>query len=215
MSRGVGLNSPQLTVPERWGYPFWEVVRDFAEQGLTRADTGRALGYRSRRFEVLLRENPEHDPFGPYHVVSAYIKDTGEGFRAALQRMADAHYTVAQAAEAIGYSKRETLRAEMRKRGIVIRFDRPSHVPALEKKHGKTLAEILAGMAAKGYSRTRAARETGFKSQAALNYQMKVRGIDVIFTWRRATKGPALEGPHPWRQEQKVAFDKWQSAMRA
>lgn len=199
MSRGIGPNSPQSVVPQRWGYPFWDVVRDMADQGLSRAQTAKALGYRSRRFEVLLRNNPHLDPFEPRLVVATYIRDTGEGFRAALERMAAAHYTLAAASREIGFSTPEALAAAMRDRGVYVRFKRFDVIGAYERKHRTTLAQSLVAMSAKGFSRNAAAKAIGLNSGAALKYQMQIRGIQVEFPRRARSAKPRAGGKHPWR----------------
>lgn len=199
MSRGVGPNSPQMTVPERWGYPFWDVVSDMADQGLSRAQTGKALGYRSRRFEVLLRNNPELDPFESRSIVATYIRDTGEGFRAALERMATAHYTLVAASREIGFSSPEALCAAMRTRGVKVRFKRFDVIGAYERKHKTMLEQALRAMSARGFSRNAAAKAIGLNSGAALKYQMQVRGICVEFPRRARSAKRRTGGKHPWR----------------
>ncbi len=181
MSRGIGPCSPQRTVPERWGYPFWEVVRDMAEQGLSRAQVGKALGYQSRRFLELLREHPEHDPFEPSNIVMGYLLDTGEGFRAALERMARENYSLAAASRVIGYRNPQDLRANMEARGIDLVFGRLDAISEYERKCGKPLATLLADMAERGYTKGQAAKEIGLASRQALSYQMKSRGINIAF----------------------------------
>lgn len=206
MSRGIGPNSPQRVVPERWGYPFWDVVRDMADQGLSRAQTAKALGYRSRRFEVLLRNNPHLDPFESRLVVSTYIRDTGEGFRAALERMAAAHYTLAAASREIGFSTPESLSAAMRSRNVDVRFNRFDAIAAYERKHKTTLEKALAAMSAKGFSRHAAAKAIGLNSGAALKYQMQVRGIEVEFPRRAHSAKRPVGGKHPWRTDSETAI---------
>lgn len=125
MPHGIGPNSPQRTVPERWGYPFWDVVKDFADQGLCRAEVAKAIGYTKQHFGKLLADNPEHDPFEPYGVPSTYVKDTGEGFRDALLRMQAAGYSLTKAAHEIGYSSYQALQYAMDVRGITLVFKRP------------------------------------------------------------------------------------------
>ena len=206
MSHGVGLNSPQFTVPQRWGYPFWEVVRDMADQGLTRAQTGKALGYRSRRFEVLLRENPELDPFESPLVIATYIRDTGEGFREALERMAARHYTLAAASRAIGFSSTPGLIAAMKQRGINVKFKRFDVIAAYERRYATTLEEALKRMSKQGISRNAAARFIGLNSGSALKYQMQIRGINVSFSKTRQEKRTPSTAPHPWRQATEAAI---------
>lgn len=122
MTCGVGPDSPRRSVPARWGYPFWEVVRDFAEQGLNRRQVAEAIGYTKVHFYRLLADNPDKDPFEPYGVVANYVRDTGEGFREALERMAAAGYIISRAAREIGFTHKRSLRYAMRVRGIDVKF---------------------------------------------------------------------------------------------
>lgn len=206
MSRGIGPNNPQRIVPNRWGYPFWDVVRDMADQGLSRAQVGKALGYRSQRFLELLREHPEHDPFEPSSIVIGYLLDTGEGFRAALERMAKQNYTLAAASQAIGYRNPQDMRAAMKARGIDVVFERFDAISEYERKRGKDLATLLTAMAERGYTRGQAAKEVGLASRQALSYQMKVRGIDVVFQLRKAPKRIKSDRPHPWKEDAEVSY---------
>lgn len=139
LSYGIGPNSPQLTVPQRWGYPFWEVVADFADQGLSRFQVARAIGYTEKHFCKLLANNPEHDPFEPYGVVANYIRDTGEGFRDALTRMSAAGYSLSAAAREIGFSSYQPLQYAMRVRGIEITFQKYKAKPKLSTKRRESL----------------------------------------------------------------------------
>jgi len=135
MSRGIGPNSPQRTVPERWGYPFWDVVRDMADQGLSRAQVAQAVGYRATgHFCKLLANNPEHDPFDSYGVPAAYVRETGESFRHALTRMHKAGYLLIEAAREIGYSSYQPLQYAMDVRGIDLVFKRREAVPKEKKE---------------------------------------------------------------------------------
>lgn len=214
MSRGIGPNSPQRTVPERWGYPFWDVVRDMADQGLSRAQVGKALGYQSQRFLELLRENPDHDPFEASNIVLGYMLDTGEGFRSALERMARENYTLAAASRVIGYRNPQDLRAAMRARGIDVVFERFDAIGEYERKRGKDLATLLAAMAKRGYTRGQAAREIGLASRQALAYQMRVRGIDVVFSQRKAFKRVQSDGLHPWREDAEASYQRHNARKR-
>ena len=55
------MNSSKRRIEARWGLPFWTLVKDFAEQGLTRFDTARALGYRPDSFCSMLAAHPKKD----------------------------------------------------------------------------------------------------------------------------------------------------------
>jgi len=120
------MNMTRRRVTERWGVPFWELLKDFADQGLSRFDTARALGYRPDSFCTLLSAHPRKDPFESSNKPLAYLRDTGETFGEAGERMAAAGMTVTEAALAIGYSCPSGLRYAMRTRGISVDFRRPA-----------------------------------------------------------------------------------------
>lgn len=109
-------------IEARWGMPFWDLMRDFAAQGLTRMDTARAMGFANpKTIHTLLRRAPL-DPFPIRHgVPTQYTLDTGETFRAACIRMAPTH-TITEAALILGYTACGSLRHAMRVRGIEVQF---------------------------------------------------------------------------------------------
>ena len=110
-------------VEARWGIPFWSLVADFADQGLTRFDTARAIGYTEQGFCHLLSREPENDPFEPSSRSLAYLLDTGENLRQALERMAKEKRSWAYAAKAIGYSDGHTLKKAAIHRGIIVEMN--------------------------------------------------------------------------------------------
>jgi len=93
------MRTKQREVEERWQQPFWEVVRQLAEQDLTRNDAARALGYSPCAFHQLLTRNPSLDPFEPYGI----LRNLGEPLRDVVLRMAP-KFTVTETALAVGYS---------------------------------------------------------------------------------------------------------------
>ena len=109
-------------VEARWGVKFWDLVTDFAEQGLNRSDTARALGYRVDSFSKLLAANPGHDPFEAFIVAQAYLKDTGETMRQALERLAAEGKTWGDAANVIGYSDGSRLKRAAASRGLTVQL---------------------------------------------------------------------------------------------
>lgn len=113
-----GRNGSRRAVEERWGYPFWEVVRDFAEQGLNRSQVAQALGYSPKGFQELLVDDPENDPFESSNIVAGYVRDTGEGLQSALSDMAARGFTFTEAARAIGFKSPRGLRFALEARGI-------------------------------------------------------------------------------------------------
>ena len=118
----VVKNMTRQRVAARWGLDFWQLIADFAYQGLSRFDTARAIGYRPDSFCTLLSAHPEHDPFDPSHKPSAYVCDTGEPFVEAVKRMADSGMSLSETARAIGYSSTRGLRHAMGVRGVVAEF---------------------------------------------------------------------------------------------
>lgn len=112
-------------ISERWGMPFWDVVRDLEAQSLNRFQAAAALGMDRNGFTLLLRQHPEHNPWGSPNVVANYVRDTGESFRAALERMAAEGYSLNAASRAIGFAGRQQnsgLRYAMKVRGIEVPF---------------------------------------------------------------------------------------------
>lgn len=131
-------------VEERWGVPFWQLVADFADQGLTRFDTARAIGYRPDSFCKMLAQHPKRDPFDASAVALAYLKDTGETIRQALERMAAEGRSWGYAARVIGYSQCDTLKRAAIKRGIIVQMNskhtgRPRLHPVAQKRGDLTL----------------------------------------------------------------------------
>jgi hypothetical protein len=131
-------------VESRWGVEFWQLVSDFAEQGLCRFDTARALGYSPQSFCHLLSRTPGKDPFDPSSRSLAYLKDTGENFRQALERMAKEGRSWGYAARVIGYSDGHTLKKAALHRGISVEMNskhtgRPRVHPVAPKRGDLTL----------------------------------------------------------------------------
>lgn len=114
--------------------PFWDLLKDFADQGLSRFDTARALGYRPDSFCTLLTAHPLKDPFELSNKPLAYLLDTGEPFGVAVKRMAAEGMTITEAALAIGYKGPRGLRHAIEARGIVVEFRRLTRVPKIKRK---------------------------------------------------------------------------------
>lgn len=112
----------QRQIEARWGVPFWQLVADFADQGLPRSDVAKALGYHRDGFYDLLTRNPHKDPFDSSNIVAAYVRESGESFRAALERMAAAGMSKTAAAVAIGYADSWSLGRAMVARGVIVKF---------------------------------------------------------------------------------------------
>lgn len=128
-------NRKRQAIEARWGMGFWELIRNFAEQGLSRRQTAFAIGYHWQGFHTILRNRPDVDPFEEYGVVANYVRDTGEPFGAALRRMAAAGYTFAQAQREIGYCNNgNPLRHAMAVRGIEVEFAKVTAKPKVPKK---------------------------------------------------------------------------------
>lgn len=109
--------SGKRQVEARWGVKFWQLVSDFADQGLSRSDTARALGYRIDSFSKLLADNPQKDPFDAFIISIRYLNETGETLKTALERMAFEGRTWGYAARKTGYSDGHTLKRAAISRG--------------------------------------------------------------------------------------------------
>lgn len=116
-------------IEARWGVKFWQLVADFADQGLSRSDVAKALGYSRAGFYELLWDNPERDPFEDSNIVAAYVRDTGQSLRDAVTAMARSGYTGTEAAHAIGYADQWGLKRALAARGIVVEFKRKHKRP--------------------------------------------------------------------------------------
>lgn len=195
MARGIGGNSPQKRVPQRWGYPFWEVVRDFADQGLTRFDVARAIDCTPQHFCKLLTANPDKDPFEPYGVVEAYVRHTGEAFGDALRRMAAEGKTHAEASREIGFTgKGPSLQYAMDVRGIEVAFRRA-------RDPDSRLVERAVTLAGAGYTAGQAAKILGYARPNHLVSAIKRSGGSVEFPLRKsATVSKSSIDEHPWRK---------------
>lgn len=130
MAQGIGPNSPQFTRPD-----MWEQIRNHANEGWSRAETARHLGYRADYFCKLLAAHPDKDPFDQYGVVVNYVRDTGEQFKTALVRMAKEGYCLSQAARLIGFTQHNALRYAMRVRGIKVVF--PAYDKSVKRRSTK------------------------------------------------------------------------------
>ncbi len=114
-------------VSERWGIPFWQLVRDIHAQDFNRAKAAAILGMDSTGFTAILRANPNENPWGSPNVVANYVRDTGEPFKDALLRMQREGYSLNAASLAIGFAGNNSsygLKYAMRVRGIDIKFER-------------------------------------------------------------------------------------------
>lgn len=109
--------SGRRQVEARWGVEFWRLVSDFADQGLTRSETAKALGYRVDSFSKALADNPEKDPFDAFIISIRYLNETGETLKTALERMASEGRTWGYAARQTGYSDGHTLKRAAISRG--------------------------------------------------------------------------------------------------
>ena len=105
-------------IERRWGLPFDDLVRDFAEQGLTRKQTAQALGMTAPALSQLLINN---DPFPPLCRAVDYLRDTGETLASAIRRMAP-DCTAGKVAAEIGFSRPDALRRWMRQNGVSAEF---------------------------------------------------------------------------------------------
>lgn len=61
-------------IEQRWQLPFWTLVANLAEQGLSRADSARAIGFNPHSFRYHLVAHPELDPFPPLIIGGIAVK---------------------------------------------------------------------------------------------------------------------------------------------
>lgn len=114
--------SHQQRIADHFGKPFWTVLREHAEQGLTRSQTAKALNMPPGALYQALARYPERDPFPPVvSIIQRYYLDTGETFRDACIRMAPTHL-LSEAARTIGYADVGPFRNAMHARGIYLTF---------------------------------------------------------------------------------------------
>lgn len=134
------LNATNWTrkrITERWGVPFWDLVKDFHDQDFNRTKTAAALGMEKNGFTLLLRDNPDNNPWGSPNIVAKYVRDTGEPFRDALLRMQREGYSLNAVSRAIGFSGRSSnagLKYAMKARGIDIKFEKVKRVRETRKR---------------------------------------------------------------------------------
>lgn len=165
-------------IEQRWQLPFWTLVANLAEQGLSRADSARAIGFNPHSFRYHLVAHPELDPFPPVaHPPRDYAADTGETFREACIRMSATH-TVTQAARETGYADSSCFKRAMRARGLDLQFQkhvakpRPPRVRLLiTQEHAEQYAELRLG----GLSHVEAAGRVGFSGYALRDKLKRLR----------------------------------------
>lgn len=200
-------------IEQRWQLPFWTLVANLAEQGLSRADSARAIGFNPHSFRYHLVAHPELDPFPPVaHPPRDYAADTGETFREACVRMSATH-TVTQAARETGYADSSCFKRAMRARGLDLQFQkhtakpRPPRVRLLiTQEHAEQFAELRLG----GMSHDGAAAHVGF-SGCALRDKLKRTRPDL---WARVKRLGAINSrenrrklkgtPHIWFSDQQI-----------
>lgn len=110
-------------IEARWRIDFWQLLQDFADQGLTRFDTARALGYRPDSFCKMLARHPKRDPFEASSRALGYLRDTGENLRQALERMAQEQRSWGYAARVIGYADGSALKRAAQALGIHVQMN--------------------------------------------------------------------------------------------
>lgn len=164
-------------IEERWQLPFWTLVANLAAQGLSRADTARAIGFNPHSFRYHLVAHPELDPFPPVaHPPKDYAKDTGESFRDACIRMSATH-TVTEAARETGYADSSCFKRAMKARGLNLTFQKYMRKTNIRKQRALITDEHVeryADLRIKGVTHNAAAGQVGF-SGYALRYQLKKR----------------------------------------
>lgn len=168
-------------VEQRWGYAFWEVVRDFAEQGLSRSKVSRALGVNYNHFNVLLIANPKHDPFPPSNKQLAYVQDTGEPFREAVERLQREGVRVRAAAWQLGFADASAFRRHLEGRGLGHYFQKRDPIADYCAAHSVTLDQALQQLRAEGVCKTRAFKILGLSAHYQLAALLKREGYPADF----------------------------------
>lgn len=183
----------QQRVADQFGKPFWDVVNDFAAQGMNRNQAARAMGFKNPiTFHVMLSKHSEADPFPPVISVPArYTKDSGESFRAACIRLAKTH-SVRQAAIAIGYADTGPFRHAMKTRGIEVEFKVRKAEPKPIAKPPVSDAEVLhyAQLRIDGHYQNDAVDRVG-RSKSALRRHLQERFPDL---WQTVLAQTATHG---------------------
>lgn len=119
-------NWTRKRVSERWGLPFWDIVQNICDMGFNRTKAAMIVGMERRGFNALLRETPEHNPWGSSNVVASYVRDTGESFVQALMRLQHEGHSYDSAARALGYVGKgagTALKHAMKSRGLDVKFE--------------------------------------------------------------------------------------------
>lgn len=197
-------------IEQRWQLPFWTLVANLAEQGLSRADSARALGFNPHSFRYHLVAHPELDPFPPVaHPPRDYAADTGESFRDACIRMSATH-TVAEAARETGYADSSCFK---RARGLDLQFQKRAAkppAPRVRKLITQEQAEQYAELRLGGLTHVQAGARIGFSGHALRDrlkqlrpdLWAKVKRLGAINSRenRRKLKGT----PHIWFSDQQI-----------
>jgi hypothetical protein len=167
--------------------PFWDLVRDFAAQDLSRHGTARAMGFENPSvFHALLSEYHELDPFPTVLSIPAqYTRDSGESFRAACLRLAKTH-TVKAAAIAIGYACTGGFRHAMKTRGIEVTFRKRTRAVKPAAKPPVSDAEALryAALRLNGDVDNGALAKVG-RSKSALSKRLRALSPDL---WQKVMR---------------------------
>ena len=130
-------NWTRKRISERWGRPFWDVVRDVHYQGFNRTKAALIVGMERRAFNALLRQNPSENPWGSSNVIATYVLDTGEPFVEALSRLQSEGHSYDSAARALGYAGKgagTALKHAMQARGVEVKFEWIRPEAAIRKK---------------------------------------------------------------------------------
>ena len=117
----VTRNLKREAIEARWGLTMPELIRDFHTQGLSQADTARALGYDPAAFCAMVNRDGLVNPWHRVTRALEYFMDTGEAFRAAVLRLAATTHITAAARE-LGFASTNNLRYALRARGIDVAF---------------------------------------------------------------------------------------------
>lgn len=118
-------NSYRLSdISVRFKEPAWDVIARLADSGKSRNEVALEVGYNPTRFQQMLKDRPDRDPFPSWEVAGPYLRDTGETVVAAARRLAADGLTEHAAGRLIGYACGAGLAHALKARGVVVEFQR-------------------------------------------------------------------------------------------
>lgn len=169
-----------IEIEDRWGLPLEQLLKDFADQFFTKAQTSRALGL---NISVMCRfiGRMAIDPFGHGLVIRAWVADTGLIFSEEMERLGQSGVSLARAAVQVGYASTSAFVDMLKSRGLRHHFKRPDPLGEWIEKHGCFDPCMFS-------SAKDCAKQLGFNSSIAMSYQLAKRSL-----------------PYPWARNKKPA----------